>query len=109
MLLDQDQDQVDQTTGLFWVAGGGGGGDETNPQPQYYGLVVEEVIKLQNHHYPQMLLHMQVQEVEETAGTKIGGDAIQNTGSGGGGGGHDSAYRTAGNGGSGLVLIAYPT
>ena len=40
--------------GLFWV-GGGGGGDETNPQPQYYGVVVEEVIKLQNHHFLQML------------------------------------------------------
>ena len=38
-----------------------------------------------------------------------GGDAMQNTGAGGGGGGHDSARRTAGNGGSGLVLIAYPS
>ena len=34
-------------------------------------LVVEEVIKLQNHHFLQMPFHMQVQEVEETAEPRL--------------------------------------
>ena len=95
--------------GLFWVAGGGGGGDETNPQPQYYGAggggsdqTSEPPLS------PNATPHAGAGSGGDS-GTKIGEDAIQNTGSGGGGGGHDAGYRTSGNGGSGLVLIAYPS
>ncbi len=71
MLLDQDQNQADQTldySGSLVVA--------VVVMKLIHNLsimvlVVEEVIKLQNHHYPQMLLHMQVQEVEETVEPRL--------------------------------------
>ena len=71
MLLDQDQNQADQIldySGLLVVA-------VVVMKPIHnlsiMVLVVEEVIKLQNHHFLQMPFHMQVQEVEETAEPRL--------------------------------------
>tara|TARA_R100000030_G_scaffold84193_1_gene67288 strand:- start:31 stop:366 length:336 start_codon:yes stop_codon:yes gene_type:complete len=71
VLLDQDQNQVDQIldySGSLVVAV-----VVTKPihNLSIMVLVVEEVIKLQNHHFLQMLFHMQVQEVEETAEPRL--------------------------------------
>jgi len=93
------------TTGLYWVCGGGGGGDETNPQPSEHGA---------GGGWP---ASSGAPNATPYAGSGFGGDsgtknassALENSGSGGGGGGHDSGYRSGGNGGSGIVLIAYPS
>tara|TARA_B100002019_G_scaffold251456_1_gene231901 strand:+ start:1176 stop:1511 length:336 start_codon:yes stop_codon:yes gene_type:complete len=71
VLLDQDQNQVDQIldySGLLVVA-------VVVMKPIHnlsiMVLAVEELIKLQNHHFLQMPFHMQVQEVEETAEPRL--------------------------------------